>query len=155
MWGLVSLAFMASIVTTSLDEYLVVKPDWVEPITWQEFFHTVQKTANSYIELLSFVPAVWLIFREDKSADRLQVESAHSKRIATAFFLFLVGFYVAEDILSAYEALSFSVAASVAHVAHFLLLVDLCFFVLAHIYNPDKLMGELRRWLPMDMYYEV
>jgi len=152
VWGLVGLAFMAAVVTTAVDDYLNPKPyGW----DWQAFYHIVFQTSNSYTEVVAFVPAVWIVFREANSGGRCQVESTDTKRTATAFFAFLVGFYLTEDLLSAVDAYSYSQMASLAHVAHFLLLVDFGCYVLAHIYNPEKLMGELRRWLPVDVYHEV
>jgi len=152
VWSLISLALVASMCTEALDAYL--KPAWAAP-TWETFFSTVIQTSNSYIELVAFVPAVWIVYREDQSNGRLQVESVDTKRISTSFFLFLVGFYVTEDLLNAYFAYEFSWMASLAHVAHFCLLVDFAMYVLAHVYNPEKLVGELRRWLPTDFYHEV
>jgi len=155
VWSLISLAFMASLSTSSLDSYLNPKPEWMAPTTWESFFTSVIETSNSYIEIVAFVPAVWMVYRENKSMGRYQVESTETKRTATAFFLFLVGFYVTEDLLMLYQAWEFSVLASIAHLAHFILLVDFSFYILAHIYNPEKLVGELRRWLPVDIYHEV
>merc|ERR1719409_2665232 len=116
--------------------------------SWESFFATVFATSNSYIEIVAFVPAVWIVHREDKSVSRFHVESTETRRTATAFFLFLVGFYVTEDLLMMYQAYSVSALAAIAHLAHFILLLDFSCYVLAHIYNPDKLAGELRRWLP-------
>jgi len=154
VWGLIGLAVMAALATTSVDEY-INRSEWVGPMSWMQMFKTVRATANSYMELVAFVPAVWIVFRENRNEGRLQVESADTKRTATTFFLFLVGFYITEDLWNAYGAYQISWMASVAHIAHFCLLVDLAFYVLAHIYNPEKLVGELRRWLPVDMYHEV
>jgi len=155
VWGLIALAFIASFSTTAVDA--VLNP---HRLRWTVqsgvgFLKTMLQTSNSYIELVAFVPAVWIVYREDRSASRYQVESVDTKRTATTFFLFLVGFYVTEDLLNAYLAFSFSWMASVAHVAHFCLLLDFSFYVLAHIYNPEKLVGELRRWLPVDFSHEV
>lgn len=153
VWGLITLALMASVCTESVDAYL--KPAWVASKDWESFFQTVFQTSNSYVELVAFVPALWIVYREDQSSSRYQVESFETKRTSTAFFLFLVGFYVTEDLMNAYFAYEISWMASVAHVAHFCLLADFAVYVLAHVYNPEKLVGELRRWLPVDCYHEV
>lgn len=152
VWGLITLAFLAALSTTSLDSYM--KPEWQTP-SWERFFSSAFETANAYIEIIAFVPAVWMVFCEDKNSARVEVDSMDTKRTSTAFFLFLVGFYVTEDLLNAYSAWEMSPPASFAHCAHFALLVDFSFYVLAHIYNPEKLMGELRKWLPVDVYHEV
>jgi len=151
-WGLVALAIVAAMCTTSLDSYLNT-PSWKQAMTWSAYAVTVVETSNSYIEIVAFVPAVWIIFKED--TERYQVESAVTMRTATAFFIFLVGFYCSEDLLHAYQAYEIYWMASVAHIVHFLLLVDFGFYVLAHIYNPEKLVGELRKWLPVDFDHEV
>lgn len=153
VWGLLTLALGAALCTTSVDGY--IQPAWKMPMSWDSYFKTSFETANQYIELVAFVPAVWLLYREDQTAARLQVESPDTKRISTAFFLFLVAFYVTEDFTGAFQCWSFSKMAAIAHVAHFCLLADFAFYVLAHIYNPEKLVGELRRWLPVDCYHEV
>jgi hypothetical protein len=153
VWGLITLALGAALCTTSVDAYL--KPEYVGSMPWEDYFQESFETANSYIELIAFVPAVWTVYRESQTTGRFQIESGDTKRISTTFFVFLVCFYVIEDIMGAYQAFAFSRMASLAHVAHFCLLVDFAFYVLAHIYNPEKLVGELRRWLPVDCYHEV
>jgi len=153
VWGLISLALMASLSTSSIDAYF--KPSWMTPETWESFFTTVIETSNSYIEIVAFVPAVWIVYREDKNEGRLQVESVDTKRTCSTFFLFLVSFYVAEDLLHAYFAYQISWMVSLAHVVHFCLLLDFSCYVLAHTYNPEKLVGDLRRWLPVDFSHEV
>jgi len=109
----------------------------------------------SYLEIMAFVPAVWMVFCEDRTARGCQIEELDSKRTSTAFFLFLVMFYLSEDLLNAVEAYQVSVLASAAHVVHFCLLLDFACYILAHIYNPEKLVGEMRKWLPIDLNYEV
>merc|ERR1719162_2339832 len=99
---------------------------------------------------MAFVPAVWVVYRESDSHGS-DLDSPATKRTSTAFFLFLVIFYFTEDIFQAYEALFVSPLAAIAHLAHFLLLLDFAFYILAHVYNPEKLVGELRKWLPADL----
>merc|ERR1719359_1656354 len=43
VWGLISLAVLASITTTSLE--MLLKPAWVPPMTWQRFFEEVILTS--------------------------------------------------------------------------------------------------------------
>lgn len=112
-------------------------------------------TCNNYMEIMAFVPALWMVLREDKKAERVQVEEIDTKRTSSAFFLFLVGFYLSEDLLNSYDAWGVSGLATAGHLVHFLLLLDFACYILAHIYNPEKLMGELRKWLPVDLSYDV
>jgi len=153
VWSLIALAGLAAFGTTMLDSYL--NPNYA--LSLSQTIAVSLETANSYIEIVAFVPAVWMVFTEQQNSSRVQVESADTQRTATAFFLFLVGFYITEDIGNAYLAYSIGLTkmVSIAHILHFLLLVDFAFYVLAHIYNPEKLVGELRRWLPVDFYHEV
>lgn len=156
VWSLIMLSYIAAFVTSSITLYLSehYHASWYV-FEWEQFFRDVLHNSNSYIELVAFVPAVLMVFRENKNEHRFDVASTDTKRTATAFFLFLVGFYILEDLGNAYNALGITVLASLGHTAHFLLLVDFACYVLAHIYNPDKLVGELRRWLPFDLSYEV
>jgi len=161
VWSLVALAFVAAVSTQALDQYVNPQTDWdsygaaIKENYWTLIFSNSLEYSNSYIELLAFVPAVLMLYRENRNESRYQVESTDTKRTATAFFLFLVGFYITEDLVNAYHSYQLSGLASLAHVAHFILLVDFACFVLAHIYNPEKLVGELHRWLPVDFSHEV
>jgi hypothetical protein len=165
VWSLIMLCVTAAFITTAVDFYF--KNLHTAERMWKTFSDTSFQKAfvtevlfetDAYIELVAFMPAVWMVCREDRSSSRFHVESIETKRTATAFFLFLVCFYVAEDLHNAYWVYvehDISVLISIANLAHLALLVDFAFFVLAHIYNPEKLMGELRRWLPVDMHHEV
>jgi len=176
VWGLIALAIFAGVATHALDgalDSIFMTPendfandadgmqlewDGGSQFSWRPFMVDVLWTSNNYIEIVAFVPAVWTVFSEDRSGDRFHIESTETKRTATAFFLFLIGFYVTEDLYNAWEAytsLNLPLAA-MSHVLHFLLLVDFGCYVLAHIYNPGKLVGEqLRKWLPVDFSHEV
>jgi len=144
VWGIVGLALSASYATAWLDNYVLGGEEH-----WDDLFHIAFETSNSYIEILAFVPAVWMVYREDKSTVRFEVESKDTARTSAVFFIFLVGFYLCEDLFNAYNARAFYLVAF-AHILHFLLLLDFGVYVLAHVYNPEKLVGELRKWLPVD-----
>jgi len=150
VWGLVCLAILAAFVTNSLGEYLNGWNDYQRPSpSWNDYLEEALSTSNSYIELMAFVPAVWMVYcGGGLSYD--DTDSAATKKKATAFFVFIVGFYMTEDLLQAYDAMKYTPIASVAHVAHFLLLLDFACYILAHIYNPEQLVGQLRKWLPKD-----
>jgi len=150
VWYLTFLSLLGACVVSSLDWALNMGGSF-----GKEWFVEVMQESNNYLEILAFVPAVWMVCREDKNAGRLQVEELDTKRTSTAFFLFLVGFYLSEDLINAFEAYPFSHLAAAGHIVHFLLLLDFACYILAHIYNPQKLMGELRKWLPVDLSYEV
>jgi len=109
---------------------------------------TIFASAN-YIEILAFVPAVWIVHQVSKKSDEsLNACEAPVEKQAAAFFAFLMSFYVMEDLVSAYRLISLEPLGATGHIVHFLLVSDFACFLLAHIYNPDKLPGSLRRWLP-------
>lgn len=152
VWNLAIMAFVAAACTESAEAYFGGSTMGFGNRTWLKYFKVVLQTTNSYVELLAFVPAVWMAFRDDTSrAPVTNVDSIDTKRTSTAFFLFLVIFYFTEDVFQACESWSVSPLAAMAHVVHFLLLLDFAFYVLAHVYNPEKLIGELRKWLPADL----
>jgi hypothetical protein len=153
VWGLISLALAASIAATSLDAYL--KAALTATMTWKSFFEMVILTWGDYAELVAFVPAVWFMYCEGQCTGRAQVTSADAKRTSTTFFFLIVGFYVVEDLGDAYFLYHLSWKASLAHLAHIGLLADFALYILIHIYNPEKLVGQLCRWLPSDFYHEV
>jgi len=147
VWMLISLAVVAAVGMSYLDGSLSESTD-----LWSLIVN-VLRTSNTYVEIVAFVPAVWMVYGEDyQSVCRFQ-KGMDTKMTATAFFIFLIAFYVTEDLLSAYDAYEFSALASCAHFLHFILLVDFSCYILAHLYNPEKLVGSLRKWLPSDTYY--
>merc|ERR1719240_1776681 len=60
-------------------------------------------TASSYMEILAFVPAVWMVHQSAKKNDDdvLDFETTTVQTQAAFFFAFLVPFYVMEDVISA------------------------------------------------------
>jgi len=106
-------------------------------------------TASSYMEILSFVPAVWMVHKSVKKNDDEPATAPDNAQLqATFFFAFLVPFYVMEDIISAYRVAAVEPMAALGHVVHFLVLLDFACFLLSHIYNPDKVQGSFLSWIP-------
>jgi len=108
-------------------------------------------TASSYIEILAFVPGVWMVHKSVKKNDDERIseaDSAQTQTQAAFFFAFLVPFYIMEDLISAFRVGGEEPLAAVGHVVHFLVLLDFACFLLSHIYNPDKVQGSFLRWLP-------
>lgn len=147
VWGLLLVALVAACCTEYVEA--IFHPS-LRTRSWGKYTATLFSTTNSYIELMAFVPAVWMVYREN-DFQSIDLNSVVTKRTSAAFFLFLVIFYFTEDVWQAYESLTVSNLACIAHLAHFFLLLDFAFYVLAHVYNPEKLMGELRKWLPADL----
>eukprot|EP00746_Dinoflagellata_sp_MGD_P148957 gnl/MRDRNA2_/MRDRNA2_81074_c0_seq3.p1 gnl/MRDRNA2_/MRDRNA2_81074_c0~~gnl/MRDRNA2_/MRDRNA2_81074_c0_seq3.p1 ORF type:complete len:245 (+),score=39.58 gnl/MRDRNA2_/MRDRNA2_81074_c0_seq3:1-735(+) len=163
VWALLLLAFAAAFATTAVESYLHPRYDHndihqfnsfvrrdASTKTWifihEQFISDMFSTANSYIELTAFVPAVWMVYIQDQKV--YYTDPVSTKRKATAFFLFLAAFYLIEDVKSAWDSWEDTHAGAIAHLLHFALLCDFAFFVLAHIYNTDKLVGTLRNWFP-------
>lgn len=113
-------------------------------------------TASDYIEILAFVPAVWMVLKSNQNQHvTAQTVATDPRKRVLYFFAFLVSFYFTEDILGAFQLYQDIPLAAAGHTLHFLLLIDFAGFLLAHIYNPEKLKGELLRWLPGSDSYEV
>jgi hypothetical protein len=106
-------------------------------------------TTSNYIELLAFVPAVWMVQQAAKKSDDTYNGSDQIvQRQASFFFSFLVFYYVMEDIISAFRVGGDSPLAAFGHIVHFLLLLDFACFLLAKIYNPDQVYGSFLRRIP-------
>jgi hypothetical protein len=106
-------------------------------------------TTSNYIELLAFVPAVWMVQQAvKKSDDTYNGSDQVVQRQASFFFAFLVLYYVMEDVISAFRVGGDSPLAAFGHIVHFLLLLDFACFLLAKIYNPDQVYGSFLRRIP-------
>jgi len=110
-------------------------------------------TASSYMEILAFVPAVWMVHKSvKKNDDERFSEPVGAQTQAAFFFAFLVPFYVMEDVISAFRVGGEEPLAAIGHVVHFLVLLDFACFLLSHIYNPDKVQGSFLRFLPDQLW---
>lgn len=110
-------------------------------------------TASSYVEILAFMPAVWIVYKGVKKNDDEKPSDPNSVQLqAIFFFAFLVPFYVMEDVISAFRVGGEEPFAALGHVGHFILLLDFACFLLSHIYNPDKVQGSFLRWLPDQLW---
>jgi hypothetical protein len=106
-------------------------------------------TTSNYIELVAFVPAVWMVQQAvKKSDDTYNGSDQVVQRQASFFFGFLVFYYVMEDLISAFRVAGDAPLASFGHIVHFLLLLDFACFLLAKIYNPDMVYGSFLRRIP-------
>lgn len=106
-------------------------------------------TASSYMEILAFVPAVWMVHRSVKKNDDERFAEVDSvQKQAALFFAFLVPFYIMEDLVSAFRVGGIEPLAAVGHIVHFLVVLDFACFLLSHIYNPDKVQGSFLRFIP-------
>jgi hypothetical protein len=136
VWSLVMFAFMAAAATEGLEQYLSPYRHWDTP-SWGRIAKQILIAANNYVELVAFVPAVWMMYREGNFGNSItQVDSIDTKKTSTAFFFVLVIFYFTEDVMQAFTVWSVAPVAAIAYIVHFLLLLDFAFYVLAHVYNP-------------------
>jgi len=101
-------------------------------------------TASSYMEILAFVPAVWMVHQTTKKNDDACISGSDEVQTQGAlFFAFFVCFYITEDVISAFRVGGQDALAATAHIVHFVLLLDFSCFLLARIYNPDKVHGSM------------
>eukprot|EP00933_Yihiella_yeosuensis_P041474 TRINITY_DN35870_c0_g1_i1.p1 TRINITY_DN35870_c0_g1~~TRINITY_DN35870_c0_g1_i1.p1 ORF type:complete len:288 (-),score=37.40 TRINITY_DN35870_c0_g1_i1:41-904(-) len=135
--ALISLAAVGAFVSEFLDT------NRVGPIIEGVIF-----SSSNFIEILSFVPAVWMVHKTSgkKHDDGIMPGSSGAMKQGQAFFVFLVGFYIAEDVLSAISMWRSEPLVTAGHAVHFLLILDFSCFILSHIYNPDKTQSPLLRW---------
>jgi len=108
---------------------------------WSQLLLAIVETWALYLELLAFVPAVWMVCRAGKStgAPVREVDVVDTRKRAVVFFVFAIGFYFTEDVLGAFSIARSLPRAAAGHLAHFLLLLDFAGFVLAHLFDPEKL----------------
>jgi len=110
----------------------------------------VLATGSDYIEIVSFVPAVWMVHRKEAPAGTEGADAGDSCRRALALFAFIICFYSVEDVFSATQEYSDFPFAAMGHIAHFLMLGDFALFLLAHLCDPEKLAqlkGPLISWM--------
>lgn len=115
---------------------------------WRHEFQYIIDTASNYIELLTFVPAVWIAAGAERRVSRIQVDFKNLHTPAIYFFTFLISFYFMEDLCQAFKRRNQMPFASVGHVVHFLLLLDFATFMLTQIVNPDNIKRQVQTWLP-------
>lgn len=144
VWTLALLALGFGVVTELIDIY-------TRKISTR-VVDTVIMTSSDYIEIIAFVPAVWMIYRTDMKDPSDDYPTSDPRTRVVYFFAFLVGFYFAEDVLGAVNIYTQLPMAAAGYMLHYVLLCDVALFLLAHIYNPEQMKGALRttllRWLP-------
>merc|ERR1719335_1692976 len=148
VWCLLCLAGMAGWLTQELDEYFEKQSDPEYHRDSQYIFERVIATTSDYIEVLAFVPAVWIVYRTGKVLDPLQLPKSSSKRKTSFLFAFLIAFYFTEDVLTAISLGAEVPLVAAGHVIHFLLVLDFACFLLAHIYDPEKLKDSILTFFP-------
>lgn len=121
---------------------------------WEAGMYHFCLRGSDFMEILSFVPAVWMVYRDsasDQDTPRVTVETAETKKKAVCFFGFLLAFYIDEDVAAAYNLWGKLPLASGGHLLHFLLLLDFACYVLAHIYNPEKFL-DFKHWFSRELH---
>eukprot|EP00416_Gambierdiscus_australes_P022118 CAMPEP_0171064592 /NCGR_PEP_ID=MMETSP0766_2-20121228/6386_1 /TAXON_ID=439317 /ORGANISM="Gambierdiscus australes, Strain CAWD 149" /LENGTH=307 /DNA_ID=CAMNT_0011520643 /DNA_START=63 /DNA_END=986 /DNA_ORIENTATION=- len=144
VWGLA----LVSALTALLEVMLLGRFGFSSYWSRLKFIEDVIITGSDYIEILAFLPAVWMAWR--KEGVDAHVELADSQKRAACLFAFLVAFYSVEDVLNAMQVRKVYPLAACGHFAHFFLLMDFCAFVLAHLYDPEKfakLRGAIATWV--------
>lgn len=135
VFGLLFLAFLTAVVEESLFIWNQSGFSWDLALII---------AACNYAEILAFMPAVWMVFRGAGELSPCPTAGdADIRRKATYFFGFMVAFYVCEDICQIPSVWEDYKLAALAHIAHFLLVLDFAGFMLAHIYSPEKIKDGL------------
>jgi len=131
----------------------------VEVYTFSRRYHSREQlaqdmviTSSDYIEIVAFVPAVWMAFRRDGVAAEEQdaAKISTSQKRALCLFAFMLTFYSMEDIGSALAVWRYHKIAAFGHTLHYLLLLDFAGFLLAHLCDPAKLQamkGSFMSWM--------
>merc|ERR1719183_2700390 len=153
------LAILAAIFTEACNAYLANNLWWSITSSYgrRKTLIAMAETSGLYMELTAFVPAVWMVCRPNKGGGNqdffsgsVEVTVAETRMRAVAFFAFLIGFYFTEDVVSAFQLSRELPLAALGHTAHFLLLLDFAGFLLASLYDPEKLekmMGSMLNML--------
>jgi len=141
---LMLLALLTAVIEERIS-YMTMRPWRRKRYQWSLANYVVPSC--NYAEILAFVPAVWMVW-QDKSEMSSPCHAADDAKIqmkVKAFFMFLVAFYVYEDLRPVMEMWSEMPLAALGHSAHFLLVLDFAGFMLAHIFNPEKIKEGLMK----------
>eukprot|EP00930_Biecheleria_cincta_P026423 TRINITY_DN18626_c0_g1_i1.p1 TRINITY_DN18626_c0_g1~~TRINITY_DN18626_c0_g1_i1.p1 ORF type:complete len:269 (-),score=49.59 TRINITY_DN18626_c0_g1_i1:85-891(-) len=128
--GLVVLAGAAALVTEMLDFG-----------STHSFLEQTIHTSSSYIEILGFVPAVWMVYQSAKKSDDVTGTGGANLWQQTGLFCtFLISFYVFEDLATAWHIRSLSALAAAGHIVHFLMLAHFVSFLIYQVSRQDMVM---------------
>mmetsp|Transcript_67331 Transcript_67331/g.190882 ORF Transcript_67331/g.190882 Transcript_67331/m.190882 type:complete len:306 (+) Transcript_67331:1-918(+) len=111
---------------------------WKFPHVRRAFTGDLMSMGSGHVELLAFVPAVWMAYRQDAGGVPTDADIRESQKRAVCLFAFVMAFYVPEDLLNAQRVRARHPLAAAGHIAHYLLLLDFAAFLLAHLYDPEK-----------------
>lgn len=105
----------------------------------RDCFHS----SSMYIELLTFLPACWILWRfEKKDAAAVDLNSNDRKLQAFGYVFVMVAFYLLEDVITLlYYWDSWFMLST--HVFHYLLLVDLSIFIASYAMDPSSNKGTI------------
>jgi len=141
--NLVGLAIIAACVSESIFTYL--PSSWVNEATrlYTQDGLTASKVffvAANYVDIVAFMPVVWRLYQADDELEDCAVGtvvSVEAKRQVQMFFLFVLGFYLWDDVIDPIMGLLEEPVAMMAHAAHFMLLADFAGFFLFQVRNPQ------------------
>lgn len=99
---------------------------------------TIKMTClSNRLEILSFMPAVWMLYRMDRCFEVFQpMPEASTQRRAICFFTFVVGYYIYEDLIIPMISLPGNMLYMTAHNVHLLLILDFGSFFIMQSYLP-------------------
>lgn len=108
----------------------------------------VLSTVSDYIEIMAFMPAVWILYSNDKYSAGLRADVVDPRKGSVFLFAFLAVFYAVEDVYVAYSMRNEIPLATMGHGVHYMLLLDFAGFILGHLYCPEKLQQQVLSCLP-------
>lgn len=113
--------------------FVVMQPSWMGDLTRQQsqemYFPWILFTAANYIDIVAFMPVVWRIYQaeehEESSGTAVCVGAQSQTR---AFFMYVIAFYMWDDVIDPIMTIMNEPLAMMAHAAHFVLLLDFAGF---------------------------
>lgn len=96
-------------------------------------------TSANYIDIVAFMPVVWRLYQAEGEHEDYNIGalvSTDAKRQVQIFFVFVVGFYMWDDVIDPVMTLLDEPIAMMAHAAHFVLLLDFAGFFSFQVGQP-------------------
>mmetsp|Transcript_65600 Transcript_65600/g.129001 ORF Transcript_65600/g.129001 Transcript_65600/m.129001 type:complete len:311 (+) Transcript_65600:135-1067(+) len=102
-------------------------------------------TAANYVDIIAFMPVVWRLYQvesESMDYDIGTTVSSDAKTQVQTFFMFVVAFYMWDDVVDPVMSLLDEPIAMMAHAAHFVLLLDFAAFFSFQVQQPSTAAGK-------------
>ncbi|CAE8710953.1 unnamed protein product [Polarella glacialis] len=104
--------------------------------------------AANYVDVVGFMPVVWRLYQAENALDDFSVGtvvSLEARQQVRVFFAFVCTFYLWDDVLEPISSSLDEQLAMMAHIAHFMLLIDFAGFFLFQVGSPATLKEQGRK----------